>query len=1157
LAALLYAAFVVYGSLVPLEFRPVPLEKAWAAFLRIPYLKLGVASRADWVANILLYIPLAFFLTGALAGAGRSARIAVGAITTIVFCLALAFAVEFAQLFFPPRTVSQNDLIAETIGTLLGVGLWVSAGERILGLAAQAARGGALALRAEIVLYVIGYLGLSLFPFDFLVSGSELSAKLAGAARPAWTLSESCGGVLRCNAKLFAEILLAAPLGMLYGMLRGRGSAPRYGRALFMGLALGATIEVLQIFLASGVSQGLSIVTRGLGTVWGLALYRSVTRDWFVRHRATLEKLAWVAAPFYALLLLALKGLLPPKLEPLWAATDKLAEVRFLPFYYHYFTTETEALQSLLLNAGVYAPVGVLVWLASGPHRRGSTPWTAVIVGGVLAVLVETLNLFAVGKRPDPTNVLIAGAACYFVAWAAQRLEHGLQAQPRETVARESRRALTRTDLALAVTSVVVLAAVAVGSLVVATPQREKYVDESVLPRLPPGRDLPPVSLPNFRVAHPRLPHPTPEDLAMLRAQNPGFLETQRRQARSGQGDLYAAILTEFVEPGSQDLDALIRRLLAIKVEWRGHDQAKPIVQAYDWLYDRWNEAQRLALRDKVVEACNHMIEVIRVERHSPYNVILYNAPFQALVACAIALYRDDERGEPVMRFTYDLWKHRVLPVWRQVMGKNGGWHEGGEYVGIGIGQAVYRVPAMWRYATGEDVFATELGIRGFLDFLVYRKQPDGTDFRWGDGAYFDRIVPDAIPLALEFRHPAAYNLRPPRGAPVPTSWPWGPLTDDTLIDRDAAKQMPLAYYADGIGLVVARTDWSPDATYVTFKAGDNYWSHGHLDQGAFTIYKGGPLAIDSGLYGPQYGSDHHMNYDYQTIAHNTITVADPRDTVPAPGKEKPRPIANDGGQRRIGSGWGVEPAPLDLAEWNAKRETYHTGSIEKLIDRNGIVAAVADLTPAYTNALSGKGTFSHRTRRVERFRRVFGYDRIDDVVVVYDDVRATDAEFRKRWLLHTVEQPMIGNGSFTVLIGPSRGAGRGGGQLEGRVLFPERNILNVIGGRGFEFFVGDRNYDEGGKVLDIARRRGPGGPEPGAWRIELIPEAAAQEDEFLVVLLPSLPGEPPGHAVRRIRDGTRIGCEITGPTRTTRWLFDREQGLADLSITARASRER
>jgi hypothetical protein len=287
-----------------------------------------------------------------------------------------------------------------------------------------------------------------------------------------------------------------------------------------------------------------------------------------------------------------------------------------------------------------------------------------------------------------------------------------------------------------------------------------------------------------------------------------------------------------------------------------------------------------------LAEGCNYLVDLIRKDRLSPYNVYLYNAPFQALMACAIALYRDDPRGEPVMRFTSDLWKQRVLPVWRQVMGRNGGWHEGGEYVGIGIGQAIYQVPAMWRKATGEDVFAAEPGIRAFLDFLVYRTRPDGTHFHWGDGGHFDRIVPDAGALAIEFNHAAAYSLRPPARKPTPTAWPWGPLSDSSLIDASAASRLALVHHFDGIGLVVARSDWTPQATYVTFKAGDNYWSHTHLDQGAFTIYKGGGLAIDSGLYGPSYGSDHHMNYSYQTVAHNTITVTDPDDTVPAPAKK-------------------------------------------------------------------------------------------------------------------------------------------------------------------------------------------------------------------------------------------------------------------------------
>ena len=676
-------------------------------------------------------------------------------------------------------------------------------------------------------------------------------------------------------------------------------------------------------------------------------------------------------------------------------------------------------------------------------------------------------------------------------------------------------------------------------------------VDESKLPQLPAPDQLPPVSLPRFKYAHPRLPSPSAAELATIAALNPEMLSQVRARAAGGNGAIEAAALQELIEPGSVDLNVLHRRLMELKFAGRGHEQGKPLALAYDWLYDHWSEAQRMQLRGKLAEACDYLIDRIRKDRMSPYNVILYNAPLQALMACSLALYGDDPRGDPVMRFTFDLWQNRVLPVWRQIMGRNGGWHEGGEYVGVGIGQAIYALPAMWRSATGEDLFASEPGIRGFLDFLVYRKRPDGTDFRWGDGSAFDKFVPDAIPLALEFRHAPAYSLRPPEHAAEPTGWPWGPLTDTALNDPTASARLPLVRQFDGIGMIVARNDWSPDATYVTFKAGDNYWSHMHLDQGAFTIYKGGELAIDSGLYGPTYGSDHHMNYTYQTIAHNLVTVTDPNDNVPAPGKDTPRPIANDGGQRRIGSGWGIEAAPLDRAEWEAKRDIYHTATTGPLLDQDGLAVVAADITPAYTNAASGTGTFSARTRRVERFWRTFAYDRVDDVVVVFDQVTSTDASFLKRWLLHTIDAPTVFPGGFSVTIAPQERPGHGGGRLTGKVLLPKEAVINVIGGSGLEFFVDDRNYDENGTLYEMIRKLGPNNAEPGNWRIEVSPPKDALDDQFLVVLLPVAGSGAPTQRVRLLESGARVGCEVVGTHRTVRWWFEPGHNGAEVEVFA------
>jgi len=771
--------------------------------------------------------------------------------------------------------------------------------------------------------------------------------------------------------------------------------------------------------------------------------------------------------------------------------------------------------------------------MAIGLGLRWLTPWrwrrNVMLAGGLaialLAFALEWMQQSIPGRFADITDVLLA-----WLGWTLPWLlgdARGRPTPPEITpLPRQMRWAVPTLAATVATLS---FAGWLVGSHV------QVETDERGRAMLPAPDKLAPLYLPGFRETHPRLPHPTVADITRLRLENPQWLKHMQSLARAGAGDLNAVITMAYIEPGSQDLALLHRRLLDTKYSYRG-DQAKPVAHAYDWLYDQWDDTQRVALREKLAEGVEYLVNFIRSDRLSPYNVFLYNSPFQALLAANLALYADDPRGELNMRFTYDLWKHRVLPAWRQVMGQNGGWHEGGEYIGIGIGQAIYQAPAMWRSATGEDLFRTEPAFRGFLEFITYRKRPDGTDFRWGDAGFFNRIVPDLVPLALEYRHAAAYNLRPPEARPQPSSWPWGPLTDATLLDPEANKSLPLAKHFDGIGLIVARSGWGPDATYVTFKAGDNFWSHSHLDQGAFTLYKAGELALDSGFYGPQYGSDHHMNYMYQSIAHNLITVTDPDDDSPSSGKNV-RTIANDGGQRRIGSGWGLESAPIDLNDWLDQRDLYHTGTMQRYFEGHDSVVAVADITPAYTNSRSATGEFSHRTRRVERMWRTFIYDHASDVVIVRDVVKSTRAEFRKRWLLHTQTEPSISGQNFFVSLPPVTGAVPSGGNLTALVLLPDQAILEKVGGPGFEFFVDGKNYDENGTLAAIIQKKGQP-TEAGNWRMEVSPSLQQHDDEFLVALIPRGARSFPMPHIRKLAHNGEHGVEIITQAGARRWWF-------------------
>src|SRR5262245_21441874 len=207
-----YLLFVIYGSLVPLNFTPRPLEPAWRDFLGLSYLALGVQERADWVANILLYIPLAYLLSaafaaGARSAAGRMIRVCI----VFVVCAAIAVGVEFVQLFFPPRTVSLNDIVAEFIGTGIGIAVWLFWGDALQKLWLEMMRGGLPAIRAAIVVYVLAYLALSLFPYDFLVSAKEFSAKLAGGGYGLIIASGACDRLSICGGKLLVEMAAVVP----------------------------------------------------------------------------------------------------------------------------------------------------------------------------------------------------------------------------------------------------------------------------------------------------------------------------------------------------------------------------------------------------------------------------------------------------------------------------------------------------------------------------------------------------------------------------------------------------------------------------------------------------------------------------------------------------------------------------------------------------------------------------------------------------------------------------------------------------------------------------------------------------------------------------------------------------------------------------------
>jgi len=183
--------------------------------------------------------------------------------------------------------------------------------------------------------------------------------------------------------------------------------------------------------------------------------------------------------------------------------------------------------------------------------------------------------------------------------------------------------------------------------------------------------------------------------------------------------------------------------------------------------------------------------------------------------------------------------------------------------------------------------------------------------------------------------------------------------------------------------------------------------------------------------------------------------------------------------------------------------------------------------TPDYT-LLKGDLTeaYSKKVRQVTRsfvFLNLHNAE-VPAAMIVFDRVVSADPAFRKFWLLHTLEEPHVDAASAAVDCTQHGNRGR----LLLDVLLPEAQNaeLTRIGGPGREFWVFGTNY---ANDLDPQRLE-RGSMEPGAWRIELAPKAAAAEDLFLNVLQVTDRQLPSRRPVRRLDTADRTGCVIEGP---------------------------
>ena len=411
--ALAYLAFVIYGSLVPLDFRAVEMVDAVERFRRIPFLDLGIGSRADWVANLLLFIPLSYLVAASVWPGRRGTRLLTTGLIAIG-CIALSVAIEFTQIFFPPRTVSQNDIIAESVGALLGLTAWWLWGQRSVAWLAswQHARGAASLAEKLFWLYLLLLFGYNVLPLDLTISLVEIYHKWAEGRINLIPFAATPLEPVRFVYEVVTDAALWVPFSLVL-TLSGRVSSRS---ALFWTLAAAVLLEAMQLLVYSRYSDVTDLITAAPGAFAGVWLAgrlrphplrpESLTRVQGARVWTIVGMiLAWC-------LLLAAIFWYPFKLSRDTELMRRGINAFFqVPFVTYYYGSELRAITEVFHKVGFFIPLGgMLAWLRwSLGHRGrlsgGDTMLVLTLLGPPL--LIELGQVMLVDKSPGSTDLVL------------------------------------------------------------------------------------------------------------------------------------------------------------------------------------------------------------------------------------------------------------------------------------------------------------------------------------------------------------------------------------------------------------------------------------------------------------------------------------------------------------------------------------------------------------------------------------------------------------------------------------------------------------------------------------------------------------------------------------------------------------------------------
>jgi hypothetical protein len=233
---------------------------------------------------------------------------------------------------------------------------------------------------------------------------------------------------------------------------------------------------------------------------------------------------------------------------------------------------------------------------------------------------------------------------------------------------------------------------------------------------------------------------------------------------------------------------------------------------------------------------------------------------------------------------------------------------------------------------------------------------------------------------------------------------------DDTLAVEPPSTN-PTATYFSGPGLVSVREDWSNDALFAVFVAGEGI-SRRYEDANSFLLHRKTDIIPHAGAR-IRFNDDNYKHHWYhvRSISKNTIKVFDPQESFDVETGGTIGPL-HSGTPLVSSDNFGGQLFETPISAYEGCFSAGGCGSGVARYDCSAYPLGVCEVANvvkyehvpgAYTYAV-GDGTAAY-TRKIDYFEREFLYLR-PDVVVIFDRVQSVDPSYRKVWTIHTVPTP-------------------------------------------------------------------------------------------------------------------------------------------------------